>query len=171
MSEGKEPPRAPVPIRGVTPVRGPEDVPPEDGDPLERDSQQADADGDRRPTPVRTAMETEEEPDDLSAGPENTRTFEDPASGARWTAEITGQSMSGVLPLRTVPILEVVFKPEGYDGPPLKRALHQGESLAGFSEAEMIELLAGAKDFRGSLSQPQASNAMSRKRKKESSKD
>lgn len=148
MNERQDPPRPPTPIRESAPDTG--SGPIDDRNPGE-DLDGAGAvspEGDRRPTPVRTVMETDEEPEAQPQAPELFRTFSDPRTGTEWTAEVTGWSMSGVLPLRTVPILEVVFRNNEPGAPPQKRIVHQGENLSGFTEAELVELFSRAEAYR-----------------------
>lgn len=174
MKDPKEQPRPPLPVResageSVT-VPEPTDEPGEPKLDVEDGAEApkvAGTDGDRRPTPVRMVMETEDEPESASAGPERTRTFRDPASGQEWTADAIGWSMSGVLPLRTVPILEIVFRSSGPESPPERRVVHQGGDLASFSEAELVDLLARSEAYREPSREvdPQRSNSRKSRRK------
>jgi hypothetical protein len=111
-------------------------------------------------------METEEEAEPLPLSSEISRSFSDPSSGTEWTAEVTGWSRSGVLPLRTVPILEIVFRTGEPDTAPQKRIVHQGESLKGFTEAELVRLLSKAEAYTEPLTEPKPKRTPSRKGRK-----
>ena len=152
MNERQDPPRPPTPIRDSAPDSDPV---PEDSSPGETLPAAGETGSeDRRPTPVRMVMETEEEAELPPPGPELSRSFSDPGTGVEWTAEVTGWSMSGVLPLRTVPILEIVFRTGEPGSAPQKRIVHQGESLGGFTETELLELLSRAEAYTEPMTEP-----------------
>jgi hypothetical protein len=96
-------------------------------------------DTDRRPTPVRLAMEAGEP---SSKGPiaEN-RSFLDPENGREWIARVSGRSTSGVLPLRTISIMEVTFYEVKEPDLPARHVLCQGDSLGGMDDGELLQLL------------------------------
>jgi len=93
----------------------------------------------RRPTPVRMAMEGSE-PEGGGRGIE-VRGFQDPATGQEWIARISGRSMSGVVPLRIIPLIEVAFCKADQPAVPVRRGLRQGESLEDLDEGGLLELL------------------------------
>jgi hypothetical protein len=96
-------------------------------------------DTDRRPTPVRLVMEAG---DPSSKGPmaEN-RTFLDPEDGQEWVARVSGRSTSGVLPLRTISIMEVTFYRVKEPDVPARRVLCQGDSMGNMEDGELLQLL------------------------------
>ena len=94
---------------------------------------------DRRPTPVRQAMEAGEP---SSKGPmaEN-RSFHDPEDGQEWIARVSGRTTSGVLPLRTISIMELTFCRVREPDVPVRHALCQGDSMADMEDGELLQLL------------------------------
>jgi hypothetical protein len=103
------------------------------------------AENGRRPTPVRTVMEglgEEEEPQDRR------RTVHDRESGSDWIVTVSGRSASGILPLRTVPLLELSFALAAEPGRPLRRALCCGRDLLDLPDDELLS------SFRNSESLP-----------------
>ena len=62
---------------------------------------------DRRPTPARMAMEGAEG-DEVERAGENRR-IRDESQGIDWLVRVSGCSSSGILPLRSVPIMELTF--------------------------------------------------------------
>lgn len=101
---------------------------------------------DRRPTPVRLAMEGGEEPggdrDPIQ------RVVRDPSSGQSWVVSVTGRSASGVLPLRTIPLMELAFALAESPDSPLRTAIRHGEELAGISDEELLSSLARSEPFK-----------------------
>lgn len=93
----------------------------------------------RRPTPVRKAMEGSE-PEGADEGGE-VRGFQDPATGQEWVARVSGRSRSGVIPLRIIPLIEVDFFKADQPGQPVRRGLRQGESLDDLDENGLLRLL------------------------------
>jgi hypothetical protein len=101
---------------------------------------------DRRPTPVRKAMEAGES---QSKGPAaEHRRFLDPESGQEWIASVSGRSTSGVAPLRTISLMEVRFHGAEEQDVPDRRALCLGESVGDLEDDELLEI------FRASRPQP-----------------
>jgi hypothetical protein len=92
--------------------------------------------GDRRPTPVRVAMEgSEAEEDQVGI---HRRVFEDPETGQEWVVSVGGRSASGILPRRTVPILEIHFAPSEDPDSPSRRALCHGTTLEALQSWEVV---------------------------------
>lgn len=100
----------------------------------------------RRPTPVRLVMEGSEEGEGESS-PES-RVFRDGAGDQEWIARIVGRSGSGILPLRTVQLMEVVFSRTEEPERLLRSAICQGEDLMDLSEEEILALLEGSEPYR-----------------------
>lgn len=99
----------------------------------------------RRPTPVRMAMEPGE-----SAGEERggeVRAFRDPETGEEWIARISGRSMSGVVPLRVIPLMEVDFLRADEAATPSRRGLRQGESLDDLDEDGLLRFFHASGPF------------------------
>lgn len=91
-----------------------------------------------RPTPARVVMEGPSE-GGSGAGPQR-RTFRDPSMGREWVLSIVGRSTSGVLPLRTIRLMEVQFAPaEGSEGP-CRTVVSRDTDLAELSEDEVLGL-------------------------------
>ena len=108
----------------------------------------SDADGEegRRPTPVRTVMEGgggEGEEAELEL-----RKFRDPASGEEWIVWISGRSISGILPLRTIPLMELAFAKAEDPRQPLRRATSQGSVLEPLLDDDLVELLHASISYR-----------------------
>ena len=102
----------------------------------------------RRPTPVRMAMDTGE-PQEREDGSDN-RTFTHPSSGEEWIARVSGRSMSGVVPLRVIPLMEVGFSRAEDPGVAVRRAVWQGDSLDDLDDAGLLRLF----DSSGPFSRP-----------------
>ena len=94
---------------------------------------------DRRPTPVRAAMDSVEPGAEEADAPD--RTVLDPDDGQEWVVRVTGRSRSGVVPLRIIPLMEVVFSRVEAPGVAVRRALCKGESADAVSEEDLIRLL------------------------------
>ena len=103
----------------------------------------------RRPTPVRAVMEggDEDEKDDA----EKVRVIHDEETGFDWIVTVSGWSASGVLPLRSVPLLELVFAKTEQPEHPLRRALTHGETLEGIPDHELLSILGSSEPFREPL--------------------
>jgi hypothetical protein len=102
-----------------------------------KNSEEQDA-ADRRPTPVRAAMDSVEPGAEDSDAPG--LTFLDPEDGQEWVVRVTGRSRSGVVPLRVIPLMEVVFCSVEAPDVVVRRALCKGESADALSEEELIRL-------------------------------
>ncbi|MFO8175795.1 MAG: hypothetical protein R6T96_16040 [Longimicrobiales bacterium] len=100
---------------------------------------------DRRPTPVRMAMEGSE--DETEEQDSEVRRVEDPAAGEEWVVRISGRAGSGILPLRVIPLMEVVFSKAHEPEVPLWRAICQGESLEDLQDPALLQLLREARPF------------------------
>lgn len=118
-------------------------------------------DGDRRPTPVRMGIETGEEEADLDE--ENSRRFHQPETETDWIVRVSGRSASGVIPLRTVPLMELTFFQSDEPNEPLRRILHFGETLSRTPDHELITLLERSGPFREPLAAPEGPPLKSKK--------
>jgi len=93
---------------------------------------------DRRPTPVRMAMDAGEARAEETGAPD--RSVLDPETGQEWVARISGRSRSGVVPLRIISLMEITFSSvEDPDRPP-RRGVCQGEALEELGDAELVRL-------------------------------
>ena len=103
--------------------------------------------GVKRPTPVRLAMET----GDAENGGEGdeVRTVRNPDDGREWIVRVSGRSAGGVLPLRTIPLLELTFFHADDPHQPLRRALCQGEGLESLQDEELISGLGASSPVSG----------------------
>lgn len=100
---------------------------------------------DRRPTPVRMAMEGSEGEEEK--GPE-LRTFLEPDDGREWVVQVSGRSSSGILPLRVIPLMELAFSRPEEPGSPLRQAICQGEGLDDLQDEDLVKLLRESRPFR-----------------------
>jgi hypothetical protein len=91
-----------------------------------------------RPTPARVVMEGPSEAGS-GAGPQR-RTFRDPSNGREWVLSVAGRTTSGVLPLRTIRLMEVQFAPAESPEGPCRMVLSQETGLAELSEEEVLSL-------------------------------
>jgi hypothetical protein len=88
---------------------------------------------------------------DASGGDPPHRTFPDPEEGEDWVVTIGGRSASGILPLRTVALLDLVFARVGEPQKPLRRALCPGGDLDELSEEALLAAFRDSEPFRPSL--------------------
>jgi hypothetical protein len=100
----------------------------------------------RRPTPVRLAMEGTEE--DEEERRRRLRTIQDEETGEVWIVTLAGRSASGILPLRTVPLMELNFARIDEPDLPLRRAIYQGDDLTRIQDRELLESLKASAVFR-----------------------
>ena len=100
----------------------------------------------RRPTPVRMAMEGVE--GDASPPPEEDRAVVEPTSGTEWVVTLSGRSGSGILPLRSIPLMELTFSKGQEPERPLRRVLTRGEDLVGLTDEDLLDLLAVSEPYR-----------------------
>lgn len=117
----------------------------------------------RRPTPVRMVMEGGDEGTDGSG--EVARTFHEARSGQEWVVSVVGYSASGVLPLRSVPILELSFARADAPDRQLRSAIHFGTALENLSDQEVLECFHRARPFREALRGPDEADRKGRGRK------
>lgn len=115
----------------------------------------------RRPTPVRMAMEGVE--NEAAAPTEERRTVVDPSSEAEWVVAVSGRSGSGILPLRTIPLLELTFAKGEEPDRPVLRALTRGEELHPFTDEDLLRLLASAEPYRPPQAPPSTEETPARK--------
>jgi hypothetical protein len=118
---------------------------------------------DRRPTPVRAAMDSAESVGQTSGAPD--RTFLDPGDGQEWVARVVGRSRSGVIPLRIISLMEVGFSRVEEPNLQVRRNLCQGDSLDAMSEEELIGLLRDADPVSESDAQAPARESRGRRRR------
>ena len=91
-----------------------------------------------RPTPARVVMEGSV--DDGGGVGDGQRTFRDPSNGLEWLVTVAGRSTSGVLPLRSIRLMEVSFALADDPELPLRMTLCQQEDLSGLSDEEILGL-------------------------------
>jgi hypothetical protein len=103
-------------------------------------------DDDRRPTPVRLAMEGSEDEDGEDTG--MPRLLEDPDSGLNWIVTVAGRSAGGILPLRTVPIMELNFTREDLPKEDRQSVLCFGNDLSEIPDQDLLECLRRSGPFR-----------------------
>ena len=99
----------------------------------------------QRPTPVRIVMESAEA--ELGEGGSPLRSFQDPVSGQEWIARISGRSISGVVPLRVIPLMEVGFARAEEPATVVLRAVRPGESLDDLDDEGLLRLFHSAGPF------------------------
>lgn len=116
-------------------------------------SAEAEVDGDggteeegRRPTPVRMVMEGGEGNEDESTG--ESRIVHDEQESQDWMVKVSGRSGSGILPRRTVQLMELTFSRAEDPDEPLRRVLCHGEDLLALSEAEVLAFLRESEPYR-----------------------
>lgn len=112
---------------------------------------EAPEDQDRRPTPVRVVMEGEGEEGESEREEKPLRGFTDPRSGEDWVVRVSGRSGSGILPLRSIPLMELIFARAQEPDQPLKRTTRQGSELDSVTDGDLAELLATATAYRPPL--------------------
>ena len=100
---------------------------------------------DRRPTPVRMAMEGPEAEQEEAQSED--RVVTDPERGEDWVVRVSGQSSSGILPLRVISLLEIAFSRVGEPEKPIRRALCQGESLDELKDEDLLRLLTESRPY------------------------
>jgi len=105
----------------------------------------------KRPTPVRMAMEGEEEEKE---GPEKVRIIHDETSGLDWMVTVSGRSASGILPLRTVPLMELTFSEAENPDRFLRRAVCYGGALADIPDDELLSSFKSSEPFREPMREP-----------------
>ncbi len=88
---------------------------------------------------------------DAKAEPEeNRRVFRDPANDRDWVLTVTGRSTSGVLPLRSIRLMDVTFALAESPAVPLRRALCREALLEGLTEDEVLKLFRRSRPHRSS---------------------
>lgn len=100
---------------------------------------------DRRPTPVRMAMESSEA--EVEEQVPAARTLPDPDGGEEWVVRVAGRSSSGILPLRTISLIEVVFSRVQEPDKPLRRAICRGRALEELDDEDLLGLLRDSRPF------------------------
>ena len=117
----------------------------------------------RRPTPVRMVMEGAEA--ETSDVPMDRRTIPDPDGGEEWVVTVGGWSVSGILPLRTVSLLELYFARVGEPQVPVRRTLCPGENLEDFSDGQIEQAFHASEPYSPSLREEREGNGRSRGRR------
>jgi hypothetical protein len=69
------------------------------------------------------------------------------AKGVDWTVTVSGRSAGGVLPLRTVPLMELTFARADDPHRPLRQALAYGIDLPDLPDEKLLSLLSGADPY------------------------
>ena len=116
---------------------------------------------DRRPTPVRMAMDAGEG-EEAKEG-EEVRMILDPEDGREWVVQIVGRSTAGILPLRTVPLMDVTFSLPQNPQAPLRRATCQGEELESLTDSDLLSFFRASKPHRPPLETPPGSEGRGKK--------
>ena len=124
---------------------GPEEPKPDDLSPTP-EAGEVDPEENRRPTPVRVVMEGGDE--ENSERIDQSRVIQEEEGGPEWVVTVSGRSVGGVLPLRTVPLMELNFAHAGSPDRPLRRALRHGITLAGITDQELLDSLRESEPFR-----------------------
>jgi len=119
----------------------------------------------RRPTPVRQGLETGAEEEGRTVE-EELRTVLDPVSGQEWIASVAGRSGSGILPIRSVPVMEVVFSHPENPGNPLRRAVEYGRDLDQITDQELLAVLGRAVPYGDPLKAPPSEGGKGRRSRK-----
>jgi len=114
----------------------------------------------RRPTPVRMVMEGGDE--ETKGRQEGKRVIHDEESGLDWVVTVTGWSASGILPLRTVPLMELNFAQSVEPERPLRRALCYGGDLADIPDDQILSSLRSSEPFREPLREPNGNDRRGR---------
>jgi hypothetical protein len=98
-------------------------------------------------------MESADEVEEVAE--ETRRLIRNGREGVDWVVTVTGHSAGGILPLRTVPMMELTFAKADEPEQPLRRALCLGDSLASLHDGELLASLQGSQPFREPLSEPE----------------
>jgi hypothetical protein len=98
-------------------------------------------------------IEAGEDAEDLDQ--ENTRVVHEVETETDWIVRVGGRSVSGVIPLRTIPLMELTFSRLETPNEPLRRVLHHGETLARIPDHELLSLLEKAEPFREPMTVPE----------------
>jgi hypothetical protein len=116
---------------------------------------------DRRPTPVRMVMEGMDPEGGEGGGRE--RALTDPETGLDWVVTVAGRAVSGVLPVRTIPLMELSFSRAGQSRAPERRAVCRGEDLPELTDTELLALLRRSEPYSDPL-EPGEKHAGDRRR-------
>jgi len=114
----------------------------------------------RRPTPVRMVMEGGAE--EAESRQEEKRVVHDEGSGLDWVVTVSGRSASGILPLRTVLLMELNFAKAEEPDRPLRRALCHGGDLADISDDQLLSSFRSSEPFREPIREPNGDNRRGR---------
>jgi len=144
QNHGKAPPPAGKPDEENPSVEERRLTPPT---PVVQETQEPSEPGEgRRPTPVRAAMEgADEEEKDRN---NEARTVHDEEGGLDWIVTVSGRSASGILPLRTVPVVELSFAKAEEPERPLRRVLCSASDLAGIPDHELYSCFKNSEPYR-----------------------
>ncbi|NNM05803.1 MAG: hypothetical protein HKO65_12005 [Gemmatimonadetes bacterium] len=107
-------------------------------------------------------MEGQEEPD--ATDQPKDRILHDEETGSHWVVSVAGRSASGILPLRTVPLMELVFADSEAPDHPLRRALRYGADLAGLTDDELLGSLRESDPYSTPMREKQETGKEARRR-------
>ena len=118
----------------------------------ELDDENPSTEGGRRPTPVRMVMEGGAE--EAKGRPDEKRVIHDEGSGLDWVVTVSGRSVSGILPIRTVLLMELNFAKAEEPDRPLRRALCHGGDLAEVPDDQLLSSFKSSEPFREPMREP-----------------
>lgn len=116
---------------------------------------------DRRPTPVRVVMDGAPEKEGISGN--ESRILVDPATGQEWIARITGRSSSGVVPTRSIALMEVAFFSPGDPDTPVRHTLCQSEAMGELGEDGILQVFRASLPYRPPPSPPSSKETKGRR--------
>jgi hypothetical protein len=103
--------------------------------------------------------------EDAEDDPGITRTVRDEFSGTDWVVTVAGRSSSGILPRRSVPLMELTFSRAEEPHRPLRSILRLGNDLNRLSDQELLRALGDAEPYRDPLEGPEEPKKHGRSRK------
>ena len=160
LEEG--PVSAPRPLAAARPVTAPRPV--TTPRPVaEEPAESPEAEEGRRPTPVRAVMEGGE--DEEKERKDETRMVHDDEEGLDWIVTVSGRSASGILPLRTVPVMELSFAKAEEPERPLRRALFSAGDLADLSDPQLFSCFKNSTPYQEPSQAPSGKGRQARKGK------
>jgi hypothetical protein len=110
-------------------------------------------------------MGMEPEEDEDRGDKDEARILHDEESGMDWIVTVGGRSASGILPLRTVPLMELNFAKAEAPDRILRQALRYGVDLADITDPELLNSLRDSGPFRESMKTQDSPEKKDRKRK------
>ena len=117
----------------------------------------------RRPTPVRAVMEGGE--DEEKERKDEARMVHDEEKGLDWIVTVSGRSASGILPLRTVPVMELSFAKAEEPERPLRRTLFSAGDLADLSDPQLFSCFKNSTPYQEPSQAPNGEGRQGRKGK------